>query len=141
MYSPPSWPGLFSRRRDTVNDSPAGGRASATHVHTEIRTAATTPCHPPSTVNPQLCASRRPVAPERAPTRPPTGRWLAVLAVAMSLAPAVSGQVDYCVIEPVMDLGIVIDSSRSISTSNYQKAIQFVFQVTSLLPISEDGIR
>jgi len=89
---------------------------------------------------------------ERGSTFPSTrrcGRWLeaaatirlAVLAIAMHLAPAVSGQVDYCVLEPVLDLGVVIDSSRSIQSSDYAKAIQFIFQVTSNLPISEDEIR
>ena len=64
-----------------------------------------------------------------------------MLAVAICLAPAVSGQVDYCVLEPVLDLGIVLDSSRSIQSSDYAKAIQFIFQVTSKLPISYGEIR
>ena len=66
---------------------------------------------------------------------------LAVLAAVLGLAPAVSGQVNYCVVEPVLDFGFVIDSSRSISTDNYQKAIQFAFEIVSRLPVAENEHR
>ena len=66
---------------------------------------------------------------------------LTVLAAALGLATMVSGQVDHCVVEPVLDLGIVLDSSRSISTDNYQKAVQFAFRIVSQLPVSENEYR
>ena len=65
----------------------------------------------------------------------------AVLASVLGLLPAVSGQVDYCVIEPILDVGIVLDSSRSISPDNYVKAIQFAFQIVNGLPVAENEYR
>ena len=64
-----------------------------------------------------------------------------MLAAALGLATMVSGQVDHCVLEPVLDLGIVLASSRSISTENYQKAVSFAFQIVSQLPVSENECR
>ena len=64
-----------------------------------------------------------------------------VLAAALGLATMVSGQVNHCVLEPVLDLGIVLDSSRSISTDNYDKAVGFAFRVVAQLPVSENEYR
>jgi len=65
----------------------------------------------------------------------------AVLASVLGLLPAVSGQVNYCVLEPILDVGIVLDSSRSISPDNYVKAIQFAFSIVDGLPVAENEHR